>query len=212
MGQSLLIDMNSGWYKHKTEVNDGLKTRNYIQCLGSLDALNALLPMEYRVSIDTEEYKEKLKASLVALCNFCTTEYPSPDEKDKTVKLPTQIERSKIQTLTITLSSFDQMVYGKKQDDFWQCEKCSNLNRFSQTRFKQTILKKPYYLQVVPEPPKRHLGIEDRNTFHNKFEAWARNFLSELNASAQRFRQEYRPKDGEEDAENEIAPDDDIDD
>lgn len=211
MGQSLLIDMNSGWYKHKTEVNDGLKTRSYNQVLGALDALNALLPDEYRIIVDSEEYDERIKANLVALCKHCNTDYPDPTDKTKFIEGPTQTEHSKLKRLRLLLSSFDQLAEGKKYDYFWCCEKCQGLNQYSKTRFKQKVLKKPYYLQLVPEPPIKHLGIEDRASYHNKFENWARNFLAELNASAQRFRQEYKPKEGEEGfGENLDIKDDDL--
>lgn len=199
MGQSLLIDMNSGWYKHKTEVNDGLKTGNYNQVLGSLDALNALLPKEYRVIIDTDDYNRRIESNLLAMCGFCSTMTPDPKGKDKDTEGPTTFEYSKLKRISLLLSSWDQIAYGKKYDDFWCCQKCNNLNRFSNTRFKQRILRKPFYLQVVPEPPLRKMGIEDRSSYHNKFAKWARLFLSELNAAAQKFRHEYKPKDQEVD-------------
>lgn len=210
MGQSLLIDMNSGWYKHKTEVNDGLKTRNYDQVLGALDSLNALLPPEYRVIIDDDDYNDKLKGNLIGLCNFCESEYNDPTNKNKILKGPTQIEHSKIKKLRLLLPETERLIYNKKYDDFWCCFKCSNMNRLSETKFRQTILKKPFYLQVVPEAPRRKLGIEDRTSYHVKFAKWARNFLAELNASAQKFRQEYKPKDDEVDEQGIPIEDDDI--
>lgn len=197
MGQSLLIDMNSGWYKHKTEVNDGLKTRNYTEVKGSLNALNAILPEEYRVIIDDDLYREKIKGNLVALCNHCVTALPDPKKPDNNIEGPTQIDYDKLKVEHLLLNSFDQLTTGKKYDNFWECPECKKLNRMSETKFRQIILRKPFYLQVVPEPPKQHLGIQDRNIYHNEFESWARNFLGELNAQAQRFRQEYKPKEGE---------------
>lgn len=197
MGQSLLIDMNSGWYKHKTEVNDGLKTHNYTQVKGALNALNALLPEEYRVIIDDELYNERIKGNLVALCNNCTSFMPEPKNPEKGVEAPTQIDYSKLKVLHLLLNSFDRFATGKKYDDFWSCPNCNKLNKLIETKFKQIILRKPFYLQVVPDAPKRHMGIEERNSYNIKFENWARNFLAELNAQAQKFRQEYKPKDGE---------------
>ena len=213
MGQSLLIDMNSGWYKHKTEVNDGLKTMNYNQVLGALDSLNALLPDEYRVVIDSDDYNEKIKGNLLAMCPSCVTDYPDPNDRTKVLTLPTQTEHTRLKKLRLLLPKMDQIARGKKYNDYWECPKCFTLNDLSKTRFKQRILKKPFYLQVVPDPPKRHLGIEDRGTYHIKFAGWARLFLAELNASAQRFRQEYKPKDDADGSESEfsIKDDDDLD-
>lgn len=194
MGQSLLIDMNSGWYKHKTEVNEGIKIRNYNQVNGALAALNALLPDKYRVIIDNEEYNQKIQGNLVALCNHCTSEYEDQTNEGKMVELPTQNDVNKIKKYHLFLSNLDRVATGQKYDDFWKCESCKKINRLRETKFKQIILRKPFYLQVVPEPPKQKMGIEDRNVYHVKFELWARNFLAELNAQAQKFREEYKPK------------------
>lgn len=212
MGQSLLIDMNSGWYKHKTEFNEGLRTRNYPQCLGALDALNALLPDEYRVIIDNEEYNEKIKGNLVVLCNYCKSDYPDPNGKDKTIKAPTRTEVSKMQKQDLLLSAMDQLISGKRYDTFWQCPKCEKDNKLSQSTFKQSVLRKPFYLQVVPESPLPKPGLEGRTTFHMKFEKWARGFLVELNAQARQFRNDYKGKNDidEMDGSDNFGEDDDL--
>lgn len=197
MGQSLLIDMNSGWYKHKTELNEGLRTRNYNECEGALDELNALLPDEYTVLIDTELYNEKMKGNMVALCNHCTTKYDDPANKEKPKKGPTRVDVEKMEKQELLLPSMDRMIYGKETDTFWTCPGCHKDNRLSETRFKRSVLQKPYYLKVVPEPPKHKPGIDDRTNFHYKFEKWAHRFLTELNKQARQFRHDYKPKDGE---------------
>lgn len=204
MGQSLLIDMNSGWYKHKTEFNESLRTKNYSQTLGALDALNALLPDDYRVIIDSDLYNEKMKENIVALCNHCTTDYPVPGDKIKKNNLPTRIEVNKIQKQELLLSNYDQMILGKKYDTFWQCPECHKDNRLSETHFKQSVLRRPFYLQVVPDPPVPKPGLEGRTTFHTKFEKWARSFLVELNAQARQFRSDYKRKDEVDDDLNDM--------
>lgn len=202
MGQSLLIDMNSGWYKHKTELNEGLRTRNYSEVEGALDALNALLPDEYRVLIDTELYNERIKGNMVALCGHCTTEYDDPANKEKTIKGQTRIDVEKMERQELLLPSMDRMIYGKETDTFWTCPECNKDNRLSETKFKRSVLQKPFYLKVVPEPPKHKPGIDDRTNFHYKFERWARAFLTELNAQARQFRHDYRGRENEfEDSE-----------
>ncbi len=105
MGQSLLIDMNSGWFKHKTEFNEGLRTQSYDQVKGALNALNALLPQDYRVTIDSEEYDELIRNNLVALCNHCDSEYEDPGKKDKMIKGPTRIDVSKMKKIRLLLPS-----------------------------------------------------------------------------------------------------------
>lgn len=211
MGQSLLIDMNSGWYKHKTEINEGLRTRSYQQVRGALDALNALLPDEYRVLIDTEEYNERIKGNMVALCGYCTSEYPDPNDKEKTFTGPTRIDVNKMGKMDLLLPAIDRLLYGKEYDTFWHCPMCKNENRLSDTKFKKSVLQKPYYLKVVPEAPKHKPGIDDRTNFHYKFEEWARSFLTELNAQARQFRHDYKGKDEMDDFEGDGVFDDESD-
>lgn len=212
MGQSVLIDMNSGWYKHKSEFNDGLKTRSYLQVLGALDALNAILPDDYRVRIDTKEYDDAVRGALSAFCNYCETDYPDPADKTKTVSLPTKHDAARIVRRTVLLSPELQMITGRKFDTFWRCDTCGRDNLLGGTTFRRTVLRKPFYLKVVPEPPLNAGGIAGKTDFHHKFESWARGFLAELNAEARRFRADYKPKDGEiDDFEADFGDDIDLD-
>lgn len=203
MGQSLLIDMNSGWYKHKTEFNEGLRTHDYLEVEGALDSLNALLPDEYRVIVDTEEYRRLTRGNVIAFCGFCESDY----EDKKTMKSgPTRVDIDRVKKQDLLLSKFDQMVYGREYDTFWECPKCHNDNRLADTRFRKSALQKPFYLKVVPEPPVHRPGLDDRTNFHYRFTQWARGFLTELNAQARQFRNDYKPKDGDDDIEEGDMP------
>lgn len=213
MGQSLLIDMNSGWYKHKTELNEGLRTRDYLAAEGALDSLNALLPDEYRVIIDTDEFKRRTRGNVIAFCNHCKSKYEDPKDKKTMVESPTRIDIDRVEKQQLLLPAFDQMLYGKEYDTFWVCPNCNKDNKLSETKFKKSAMQKPYYLKVVPEPPIHRPGLDDRTNFHYKFEKWARAFLTELNAQARQFRHDYKPKedDGELDGDTEGLYDDESD-
>lgn len=199
MGQSLLIDVNTGFIKHRLTVLGGLLTGNTEAVEGSLNAMNALLPEKYRVVIDTDEYNHRISGSMVALCSHCKTakEVDDGEGKPKIVKLPTPIDYNNIKILTLLLSSREQFLTGQKYDKFWICPKCGKDNRLSTTEFEQTTLREPHFLQVVPAPPTKKVGLTDRMTFQVKFERWARKLEAELEASAARFRAEYKPRKGE---------------
>lgn len=199
MAQSLLIDVNTGFIKHRLTVLGGLLTGNTEAVEGSLNAMNALLPEQYRVIIDTDEYNARIRGSMVVLCSHCKTtkEIDDTEGKPRTVKVPTPIDYNEIKILNLFLSANEQFITGKTHDKFWVCPKCKKDNRLSTTVFEQTTLKEPHYLQVVPSPPKKNVGIQDRMSFAVKFERWARKLEAELEASAARFRAEYKPRKGE---------------
>lgn len=194
MGQALLIDVNTGFIKHRNGLTSALLSYNYDAAIGSLYAMNALLPNEYRISVDTTEYNQKVKGNLQVLCRYCITT-TTRDEKEYTEPTPTDYDQIKI--LNIFQTGFDRIVTKKKYEKFWVCHKCKKQNRLFDSEFNQIVLKEPYFLKVVPAPPSRMSGLVDRATFHSKFERWARTFLAELEAEAGRFRAEYKPKKGD---------------
>lgn len=197
--QSLLIDVNTGFIKHRLVVLSSLLSENYAAVIGSLDAMNALLPDKYRVVVDTEGYLSRIRGNMVALCSYCTIEKEVDDGEGKTkiIKTPTPTDYDTIKVMHILLSSRDAWLYGSKYKDVWECPKCKKDNDIKYTEFEKTILKEPHYLGIIEAAPIKTIGILDRSTYPIKFERWARKFLAELEAAAGRFRAEYKPKKGE---------------
>lgn len=197
--QSLLIDVNTGFIKHRLVVLSALEYNAYAAVIGSLDAMNALLPDEFRVVVDTDEYLERIRGNKVALCSHCTTdtEIDAGDGKTKTVKLPTPTDYAKIKPMSILLRSKEAWMYGSRYKEIWVCHKCHNDNELLHTEIQQTKLREPYYLGIIEAAPIKTIGILDRSTYPIKFERWARKFLAELEAAAGRFRAAYKSKEGE---------------
>lgn len=195
--QSLLIDVNTGFIKHRLVVLSSLLSEENAAVIGSLDAMNALLPEKYRVIVDTEEYNERIRGNTVAYCQHCTTITTETDESGvkNDVESPTAIDYDIIHSYPLLLSSFDALLYGNKYREIWVCPKCGQDNDLATTVFNKTILKSPYYLSVIEQPPTKKLGVIDRATFQPAFERWARKFLAELEAAAGKFRAEYKGKD-----------------
>ena len=44
----------------------------------------------------------------------------------------------------------------------------------------ESHLKEPYYLGIVPKPPRRLEGMQDRGSYARKVSRWAWNFIAEL--------------------------------
>jgi hypothetical protein len=100
------------------------------------------------------------------------------------------------------LSHDDAIVLRKSHEKVWECSKCTGINILKDTEFTKQVLPKPHYLKVIPEPPQRKEGLLDRTTYHKKVTEWALTFLNELEAAAQKLRQDYNEnnRQGGEDA------------
>ena len=186
--QAQLIDINTAAITHRNGIISGINDRNYQKTIRHLHCYNAALPNEYQITIDTEEYNQKIKQNVVAVCGFCKE----------------NIEHHNIKILRLLLSLRQQFVEGREYDKFWRCPNCKKDNRQSETIYIQSVQKQPFYLKCVPEPPRRRGGISFRTTFDAEFEVWASNFFEELEQSAAKYRQEYKPKDQNEFNENSI--------
>ena len=188
MPQAQLIDINTAAITHRNGVLSGITNRDYAKTIRHLKCYNAALPLEYKITIDTEEYNDKIKKNIVAVCGECKEQIPQHDIKMLNLLLPPRV----------------QLVEGHTHDTFWVCPKCKKDNRQTDTLFIQDVQKQPFYLRCVPEPPKRKSGIGNRITFDLAFEEWASNFLEELEEAAAKYRQEYKPKDQNEITENNL--------
>ena len=188
MPQAQLIDINTAAITHRNGVLSGITNRDYAKTIRHLKCYNAALPLEYKIKIDTEEYNNKIKQNIVAECKHCKGPTPQSD----------------IKILRLLLSETQQLIEKQTHDYFWICPKCNKDNRQIETVFIQDVHAQPYYLKIVPEPPARKNGLGNRVSFDILFEAWASNFLEELEEAAAKYRQEYKPKDQSEIDENNL--------
>lgn len=165
---------------YRREAITDLKGEKYDACMGALNALNAMLPQEYRVVISTIDYNKMMQEGLFAACNFCTEESDFKDVR--------KIER--------LLSFNESVITGKSKDEFWVCSKCNRENKTTTTKFKNKIFKEPYYLKVVPNPPVRMEGMMTRTKFHKQFSNWFWSALGEIEAQLAQFRDDNWKKPG----------------
>lgn len=180
--QAALPDINTSFIKWRNKIVTGLESKNYSACLGALTSYNADLPDKYRVKISNELYKDALKeVKMLIICKKCGKEFDFKEIK-KYEKL---------------MSPLHQLLTGRTFERAWTCDE-NHENLITLSDIIKQKLPDPLFLGVVPEPPKRNIGLIDRRDFHKKFESWAWGMLSELEAMASKFRNDnwQRPQDG----------------
>src|SRR3990170_1282843 len=74
MPQARLPNINTQYIKFTNEAVNAWKSENYEACLGSLFALNALMPDKYRVLISNQEHKKLTNEQLWNICTKCKHE------------------------------------------------------------------------------------------------------------------------------------------
>jgi hypothetical protein len=189
MVQARLPDINTAFITYRREFLQALQEKNYTVVVGSLNALNSLLPKEYRVQISTSDFEDKMRSDVQAICTGCTEE----------------IEYSKIHIFQLALSFLESTLSGQKKTKAWICPKCNCTNRLTLTKMIKTVVEEPYHLTLVPSPPIRKTGIRDRNAYHNEFLKWAWRMANEIEERLGQFRDDNWHKSSEMmDLEDEI--------
>ena len=192
--EAILPDLNTGYIKYRNKIMESVDAGKFLNAIGSLYATNGMLPKEHQIIIDDELYNEKIKEVTIVKCNHCVSEYPSTSKPDKIEERATEhnFQDTKIyKVLVPLLSSF---ISRSDYDEVWKCSKCKKTNRLAQTKFIKTALQKPFYLQVVPNPPSRKDGLADRQTYYKRVRKWCWQMLDELEFQMGEYRRNYVPK------------------
>lgn len=184
MPQSRLIDVNTAWIKHRNEVITSLKSGKYDSVLGSIYAINGLLPdtidektglYKYRVIFSDQEYANAIKPTTNVICYGCNNEFIYETLKFYNRKL----------------SFIEQCITQSRYEKVWICPKCENVNKQKKTKMQETKLKEPYYLGIAPKPPKMLIGLGHRSKFHAKMRQWVLSVLAELESRMALYRDDY---------------------
>lgn len=154
----------------------------WVKALGSLSAINADLPEEYRVIISDQKFKEMTKEDVMVSCKNCKQE----------------ILYNKIKILNVIERALDNLITSTRSSKVWYCEHCNTENPLQATPMKQTLLQQPYYLGVVPKPPKRADGLESHVNYSKHMERWCHTMLAELEAKMAQFRDDNWKRGDEE--------------
>jgi len=157
---------------HRRTIISNLERERYDNCVGPLYAMNAVLPIEYRVKISSIEYDKLTRQDIYVKCSSCDKE----------------IAFKSVQVCTALLPLFADLVNGKPSQKIWICTECKAENKLHKTEMFQKVLQEPYFLKVVPKPPLRKDGVQTRMTYDKKARQWVLNFFVELEERLAQFR------------------------
>ena len=153
--------------------------------------MNALLPDDYRVEVNTDRYNELSQDKLMVVCSNCDTEIVS----------------NKIKPFEIIVTSIQSAVLGIRMKKVWVCFNCKHENDLVRTKKIKDHHKNPYYYKLIPDCPIQKDGLGSRTGFHNKMAKWFFTSLEEIDHQLGLYRKEYEPEserddidEGEEDA------------
>ena len=178
--QSRLTDVNSAAMKYRNVVIASLASKNYDNCFGALYALNGLLPKEYRVQISTIEYNKLTKQDIFIKCNKCNVE----------------LDFKSVQVFPLLMPLINSALSGNEYEKVWFCPACKHENKLLKTEMSQRVLKEPYFLKVVPKPPTRRDGLNDRSSYHRKVSQWVWGLDIELETQFAQLRDDNWKKPG----------------
>lgn len=190
--QSRLPDVNTAFIKCRNGAIDGIAVRNWDKVFGSLYSWNALLPrnkdedgiLKYRIRISDIEYEKATAVNSEAQCNKCNT----------------CTDYAKIRIFDLVVPLVLEILSGDKTRKVWICPSCKDENLIEETDILENHLQEPYYLGIVPKPPMRKEGLQDRGSYDRKVTAWAWNFIAELEEKSTQFREDYKENKNDFDA------------
>lgn len=166
---------------YRREAITNFKTRNYSLCIGSIYALNALLPDKYRVRISNAEYEKKTKQTIILPCPKCLE----------------NIDYNDIIKVKVLVPTIEQFVTHTEQEEIWRCPKCEGVSPFIQGQLVKQIPVEPFFIQVVPQPPQQKDGLISRSRYYQKFAVWFWMIVTELEERMAQFRDDNWQKEDE---------------
>ncbi len=143
--------------------------------------------LKYRIRISDIEYDKLTAVNTEAQCNHCEacTDY------------------TKIHVFDMIVPLVVEILSGNNTSKVWICPKCKLENIITDTDILENHLQEPYYLGVVPKPPTRKEGLQDRGAYDRKVTAWAWNLIAELEEKSTQFREDYKENKNDFEAWNE---------
>lgn len=175
MVQAKLPDLNNYWIKYHDYGLNALTMQNYDGVIGAINGINAILPDEYRVEINSSKYEEQLQSNTLLTCNGCKAE----------------TNYNEIEPFDMILSNLESVILDSKTVSAWVCPECKKENDFSLTKKIISKHTNPFYHKVINEPPRREQGCQGRLGFHRKMSQWFYGALEELDHQLGLYRKEY---------------------
>ena len=196
MVQAALPDLNTQWIMAKREAWTAIKNENWNALFGALFDINAMLPKDkdrnYQIEISDTKYNNAIKQDLIYICKTCSENCKHCTSGEGECKA--EIKKNMVKIEDVKTDMLVSVLTNNQTERIWICPKCNQSNLLSNTKIIQTVLKEPYFLQIVPNPPSRKDGMMDRRNYPKIVTRWALNFMNELSYQMSRYRLEYKPK------------------
>jgi len=173
--------LNAAIVRHRSNALQALDQNELKKAEISLGAINALLPEDYQVQVNTDLYYSKIAAKHTIACLHCKEVMPYTEAK----------------VWPLLLSSIDRLITGSKTMQVWDCPKCKETMCFEASPKNTIEFQKPIFVKVMPEAPVRH-GFHDRVGFDQKFEKWFEIAIQELENQIGFYRADYQAQEAAE--------------
>lgn len=167
--------MNAAIVRHRSNALQALDQNEFNKAAISLGAINALLPEEYQVEVNTVKYYALIEAKHTITCLQCNEVMPIIEAR----------------VYELLLSSIDRLIVGTKTRKVWDCPKCKEVNDFYSSPKNTIEFQKPFFTKVIPELPARQ-GFRDRVGFNQKFVIWFDIVIAELEHQIGLYRADYQ--------------------
>lgn len=187
--QSKLPDINAALVRYRSLAIDSFQNHDDESARMALGNIVALLPEEFKVVVNTEEYREKIKEKNFMVCLKCKKEIPY-NEINKVKKRLSNLE----QFVKMCGKNPPRTADEKEYDMVWDCPKCKHENRLDDTQLITEKPNMPFYLGVIPEPPKHNYSdpLTERMYFTQRFREWFKIAFAEIESKIGIYRAEYQ--------------------
>ena len=172
--QAKLPDINSAIVRHRTGCLVAAAQLNYSLAATEIGAINALLPEDYKVKEDSEEYYNIIKNQDVMVCNYC----------EKETDFSGLVFYNKAPELTV------QLLYKIESISMWNCPHCFKQNPKEGSTRKIRVIQNPFYTGYMPYPPKKAMFGNEKE-YKKQFDKWFDIALNELECKIGLYRTDY---------------------
>jgi len=152
-----------------------LDEKDWKGAIGGLNNINSALGEDYIVKIDSREFYKQIADRTLYKCTNC--------EKDN--------HYSKVKVFDLICPMFEGIVTGEKSNKVWICQECKNDCKLKDTIITVEETVQPYYRKVVPSPPVKKIGLQNRFNYEHDMREWFYNFIEELQHQLALYRIEY---------------------
>jgi len=199
--QAKLPDVNAAIVRYRSQALEAARNPDtYDMAIISLSALNADLPEDFKVEVNSQKYYSLIEDRRYILCSFCTEVDKNENSSTFGKKIPTECIFADVEKYEIDLDWKEQILSGKQKESFWVCTKCGVANVLDTNSVKIKKYQMPFYTKIMPEPPSKKRGIQGRTSYENEFKIWFGIALQEMENQISKYRTEYEAQQETEEA------------